>query len=344
MLDRIHGWISAADAFVWGPPLLIVLFGTHIFLTIRTAFMQRYLFTAIKLSVTPEKGAAGDVSPFGALTTALAATIGTGNIVGVATAVSLGRPGRGALDVAHRRPRHGHQVQRSAAGREVPRQDRGRDDAGWTDVRARERPRHEVAGRAFALFTVFASFGIGNMVQANSISTLAASTFGVNVHVTGVVLAVLTAVVVLGGLQSIARVCEWLVPFMAIVYIGGCLHHPGQRTAISCCPAIELIVTSAFSRPRPLAVSPAPTVLAAARYGVARGLFSNESGLGSAPIVAAAAQSRNPVRQALVSATGTFWDTVVICLLSGLVDRDEHPRAAVARGPARLGADGGRVS
>jgi AGCS family alanine or glycine:cation symporter len=170
----------------------------------------------------------------------------------------------------------------------------------------------------FSLFTVLASFGIGNMVQANSISTLAASTFGVNVHVSGAIMTVLTAVVILGGLRSIARVCEWLVPFMAIVYIGGCLIILAANRHVLL-PAIELIVTSAFQPTAPAGGFAGATVIMAARYGVARGLFSNESGLGSAPIVAAAAQSRNPVRQALVSATGTFWDTVVIYILSGLV-------------------------
>ena len=220
MLDRIHGWISAADAIVWGPPLLIALFGTHIFLTIRTAFMQRYLFTAIKLSVTPEKGAAGDVSPFGALTTALAATIGTGNIVGVATAVSLGGPGAvlwmwltGVLGMA---------TKYSEALLAVKYRVKTADGTmlGGPMYALENGLGMKWLAVLFCLFTVFASFGIGNMVQANSISTLAASTFGVSVHVSGAVMTVLTAVVILGGLQSIARVCEWLVPFMAIVNIG----------------------------------------------------------------------------------------------------------------------------
>jgi AGCS family alanine or glycine:cation symporter len=170
----------------------------------------------------------------------------------------------------------------------------------------------------FALFTVLASFGIGNMVQANSISTLASSTFGVNVQVTGAIMTLLTAVVILGGLKSIARVCEWLVPFMAIVYVGGCVTVLVANSRLLL-PAIDLILSSAFQPTAAGGGFVGAAVLTTARYGVARGLFSNESGLGSAAIVAAAAQSRNPVRQALVSATGTFWDTVVICLLSGLV-------------------------
>jgi AGCS family alanine or glycine:cation symporter len=318
MIDTIHAWISTADAFVWGPPLLIALFGTHIFLTVRTFFMQRFLWTAIKLSVTPEKGAAGDVSPFGALTTALAATIGTGNIVGVATAVSLGGPGAvlwmwltGVLGMATKYSEALLAVkyrvktpEGTMLGGPMYALEKGLG-LKWLAV-------------LFALFTVLASFGIGNMVQANSISTLAASTMGVNVQVTGVIMTLLTAVVILGGLKSIARVCEWLVPFMAIVYIGGCLTILAVNRHLLM-PAIDLIVSSAFQPTAAAGGFVGATILSAARYGVARGLFSNESGLGSAPIVAAAAQSRNPVRQALVSATGTFWDTVVICLLSGLV-------------------------
>jgi alanine or glycine:cation symporter, AGCS family len=318
MIDTLHGWISAADSFVWGPPLLILLFGTHIFLTVRTAFMQRYLISAIKLSVTPEKGGTGDVSPFAALTTALAATIGTGNIVGVATAVSLGGPGAvlwmwltGVLGMA---------TKYSEALLAVKYRVKTADGTmlGGPMYALERGLGLKWLGMLFALLTVVASFGIGNMVQANSISTLAASTFGVNVQVTGIVLAVLTAVVIIGGLKSIARVCEWLVPFMAIVYVGGCVAILLAKVSLVW-PAIELIVASAFSPAAAAGGFAGTTVLMAARYGVARGLFSNESGLGSAPIVAAAAQTRNPVRQALVSATGTFWDTVVICLLSGLV-------------------------
>lgn len=318
MMDTLHGWITIVDGFVWGAPLLILLFGTHIFLTIRTGFMQRHLWTAIKLSVTKEPGAPGDVSPFGALTTALAATIGTGNIVGVATAVGLGGPGAvlwmwltGVLGTA---------TKYSEALLAVKYRVRTEDGTmlGGPMYALENGLGMRWLGVLFALFTVIASFGIGNMVQANSISTLAATSFGINPQITGVVLMVLTAVVILGGLQSIARVCELLVPFMAIAYVGGCLTilvsnagHLGE--------AVRVIVVSAFS-PRAAAGGFAGVaVLTAARYGVARGLFSNESGLGSAPIVAAAAQSRNPVRQALVSATGTFWDTVVICALSGLV-------------------------
>ncbi len=318
MVDTLHSWISAADAFVWGPPLLILLFGTHIFLTLRTGVMQRHLFTAIRLSVTPEKGAAGDVSPFAALTTALAATIGTGNIVGVATAVGLGGPGAvlwmwltGVLGMATK-----YSEALLAVKYRVTTSD-GTMLGG--PMYALERGLGmKWLGVLFAVFTVIASFGIGNMVQANSIAALASGSFGVDVRLTGVALMVFTAAVILGGLRSIARVCEVLVPVMAIGYVAGCLAILFAN-ADFLWPAVSLIVTSAFTPAAAAGGALGGGMMAAARYGVARGLFSNESGLGSAPIVAAAAQTRNPVRQALVSSTGTFWDTVVICLLSGLV-------------------------
>lgn len=318
MIDTLHSWITALDDFIWGPPLLILLFGTHIYLTLRTGVMQRHLWTAIKLSVSREPGAAGDVSPFGALTTALAATIGTGNIVGVATAVSLGGPGAvfwmwltGVLGTA---------TKYSEALLAVRYRVRTEDGSmlGGPMYALEKGLGMKWLGVLFACFTVLASFGIGNMVQANSISTMAASTFGVNPQVTGIVMMLVTAAVILGGLKSIARVCEVLVPFMAVAYIAGCVAILVGNAGLLW-PAVKLIVTSAFS---PLAAGggfAGASVTMAARYGVARGLFSNESGLGSAPIVAAAAQTKNPVRQALVSATGTFWDTVIICALTALV-------------------------
>ena len=318
MIDVVHGWITTIDGILWGPPLLVLLFGTHIFLTVRTGFMQRHLWTALKLSVTKEKGAEGDVSPFAALTTALAATIGTGNIVGVATAVSLGGPGAvlwmwltGVLGTA---------TKYSEALLAVRYRVRTADGTmlGGPMYALENGLNMKWLGMLFALFTVIASFGIGNMVQANSISTMAASNFGVSTQLTGVVLMVITAAVILGGLQSIAKVCEILVPFMAIAYIAGCVTILVSSSDFLV-PALKLIVSSAFSPSAAGGGFIGASVTMAARYGVARGLFSNESGLGSAPIVAAAAQSRNPVRQALVSATGTFWDTVVICALSGLV-------------------------
>lgn len=317
-METIDAALSTISNFLWGWPMIIMLLGTHIFLTVRLRFPQRKIFTAIKLSVKKDPGAKGDVSQFGSLATALAATIGTGNIIGVATAVALGGPGAvlwcwltGVFGIA---TKYGEGL---LAIKYRVRTEDGRMLGG--PMYALERGlKCKWLGVAFALFASLAAFGIGSTVQANAISTLADESFGISPYVTGAVVTVLTAVVVLGGVKSIARVCSALVPFMALFYVAGCV-------AILCInapyiwPAVKLICTAAFNPEAAGGGFVGASVMMAARYGIARGLFSNESGLGSAPIVAAAAQTRNPVRQALVSSTGTFWDTVVICAMTGLV-------------------------
>lgn len=317
-MESLHQWIIWLNGYLWGPPMLIVLIGTHLFLTIRLRFIQWFLKTAIFLSISRDKSAQGDVSQFGALTTALAATIGTGNIVGVATAVALGGPGAvlwmwftGVFGIATKYSEAllaiKYRVKTSDGtmlGGPMYALERGLGTK-WLAV-------------LFCIFTSLAAFGIGNMVQSNSIASLTKETFGVTPYVSGSIMALLTAVVILGGVRSIARVCEKLVPFMAVFYVGGCLIILAMNYAFLW-PAVVTIVTSAFSAKAAGGGFAGTAVLMAARYGIARGLFSNESGLGSAPIVAAAAQTRNPVRQALVSSTGTFWDTVVICAITGLV-------------------------
>ncbi len=317
-MEPINDFFSFLSSFLWGWPMIILLLGTHVFLTFRLRIPQRKLFTGIKLSIKKDAKAEGDVSQFGALATALAATIGTGNIVGVATAVALGGPGavmwcwltgifgmstkyaEGLLAVKYRvKTADGKML-----GGPMYALERGLGMK-WLAI-------------LFAIFTALASFGIGCTVQANSIALLANETFGVPTWAVGILVCLLTALVILGGVKSIARVCTVLVPFMAVLYVMGCI-------AILCFnynyvwPAVVLIVDSAFNPSAAGGGLVGATVMIAARYGIARGLFSNESGLGSAPIVAAAAQTRNPVRQALVSSTGTFWDTVIICALTGLV-------------------------
>ena len=317
-MEPINDFFSFLSSFLWGWPMIILLLGTHVFLTFRLRIPQRKLFTGIKLSIKKDAKAEGDVSQFGALATALAATIGTGNIVGVATAVALGGPGavmwcwltgifgmstkyaEGLLAVKYRvKTADGKML-----GGPMYALERGLGMK-WLAI-------------LFAIFTALASFGIGCTVQANSIALLANETFGVPTWAVGILVCLLTALVILGGVKSIARVCTVLVPFMAVLYVMGCI-------AILCFnynyvwPAVMLIVDSAFNPSAAGGGLVGATVMIAARYGIARGLFSNESGLGSAPIVAAAAQTRNPVRQALVSSTGTFWDTVIICALTGLV-------------------------
>ena len=298
--------------------MIILLLGTHVFLTIRLRFPQRHILKAIRLNIIPDKGSKGDVSQFGALATALAATIGTGNIVGVATAVALGGPGavlwcwltgllgistkyaEGLLAVKYRIKTHDGRM----LGGPMYALERG---LGWKTMAV-----------LFALFTAIAAFGIGNTVQANAIATLTNETYGVPTWATGIFVTLLTGAVVLGGIKSIARVCTMLVPFMAFFYVVGCvviLIMNGQYVW----PSIKLICESAFNPQAAGGGLAGGTILLAARYGIARGLFSNESGMGSAPIIASAAQTRNPVRQALVSSSGTFWDTVVICALTGVV-------------------------
>lgn len=310
--------IAAISSAVWGWPMIILLLGTHIFMTVRLRFPQRYIGKAIKLSVTRDKDACGDVSQFGALATALAATIGTGNIVGVATAVSLGGPGavlwcwitglfgiatkysEGLLAVKYRvKTREGKFL-----GGPMFALDRGLG-LKWLGI-------------LFAVFTVLASFGIGNTVQANSISMLLDETYGVSPYISGGILTLLVLLVIIFGVKGIARVCSLLVPFMAVFYVLGCLVILGMNWSVLG-DSISLICKSAFSARAAGGGFIGTSVMMAARFGIARGLFSNESGLGSAPIVAAAAQTRNPVRQALVSSTGTFWDTVVVCAITGLV-------------------------
>jgi AGCS family alanine or glycine:cation symporter len=317
-MESLHQGIIWLNGYLWGPPMLIVLVGTHLFLTIRLRFIQWFLKTAMLLSISRDKSAPGDVSQFGALTTALAATIGTGNIVGVATAVALGGPGAvlwmwftGVFGIATK-----YSEALLAIKYRVKTSD-GTMLGGPMYALERGLGRKWLAV-LFCIFTSLAAFGIGNMVQSNSIATLTKETFGVTPFISGSVMALLTAVVILGGVRSIARVCEKLVPFMAVFYVVGCLILLAMNYAFLW-PAVVAIVTSAFSAKAAGGGFAGTAVLMAARYGISRGLFSNESGLGSAPIVAAAAQTRNPVRQALVSSTGTFWDTVVICAITGLV-------------------------
>ena len=319
--------------------MIILLLGTHLFLTIRLRFPQRKIFKAIKLSVSRDKDAAGDVSQFGALATALAATIGTGNIIGVATAIALGGPGavlwcwltgvfgistkyaEGLLAVKYRvKTRRGRML-----GGPMYALQKG---LGWKWLAV-----------LFALFASLASFGIGSTVQANAISTLIEDQYGITPWLSGAVICALGAAVILGGVKSISKVCGMLVPFMAIFYVLGCIYILFVNHAYLM-PAIKIILESAFTTKAAGGGFAGSTLMLAARYGIARGLFSNESGLGSAPIVAAAAQTRNPVRQALVSSTATFWDTVIICALTGLVitssiiaypDIDYHNGAALTK-------------
>jgi AGCS family alanine or glycine:cation symporter len=310
--------MSEIAGAIWGWPMVIMLLGTHLFLTIRLKFPQRKIFKAIKLTFTKDESSSGDISQFAALATSLAATIGTGNIVGVATAISLGGPGAvfwcwltGVFGIATK----------YSEGLLAVKYRVKTDDGtmlGGPMYALEKGLKSKWLAVLFCIFTVCASFGIGNMVQANSISMMMEKTFHISPQISALVMTALVALVILFGVKGIAKVCSFLVPFMAIFYIIGCIIILGINFEYLG-ESLKLIVHSAFN---PLAAGggfAGATVMAACRFGISRGLFSNESGLGSAPIVAAAAQTRNPVRQALVSSTGTFWDTVVVCAITGLV-------------------------
>lgn len=318
-METISAIINDIDKFVWDWWMIILLLGTHVFLTIRTGFIQRKTISkGIKLSVVKDPDAEGEVSQFGALSTALASTIGTGNIIGVGTAVAMGGPGAvlwcwltGVFGIA---TKYGESL--IAVKYRVKTED-GRMQGGA--MYALERGLNmKWLGVIFAVFAGFASFGIGCATQVNAIATVCNENLHIPKWIVGLVIAVLTAIVIFGGIKSIARVCERLVPFMAVFYVIGCI-------IILCInydfiiPAIATIFRLAFTPGAAAGGLVGGGIKLAIQYGVARGLFSNESGMGSAPIAAAAAQTRNPVRQALVSSTGTFWDTVVVCLMTGLV-------------------------
>ena len=315
---------NTISGYVWGWPMIILLLGTHIFLTIRLKCPQRKIFTAIRLSVKKDKDSEGDVSQFAALATSLAATIGTGNIIGVATAVSLGGPGAvlwcwltGIFGIA---TKYGEGLlaikfrEKTEDGRML----------GGPMYALEKGLKVKWLAILFAIFASVAAFGIGNTVQANAIS----ENVSLLLHdvmlpdtariLVGFVIAALVAVVILGGVKSIAKICSALVPIMALFYVVGCIYILGVNFSYLG-EALRLICVEAFSVKAAAGGTAGTVLMLAARYGIARGLFSNESGMGSAPIVAAAAQTRNPVRQALVSSSGTFWDTVVICAITGLV-------------------------
>lgn len=320
-MQAISNAVQVVNDFVWGLPMVVLLFGTHLFLTVRTGFIQRKTFTGIRLSVTRDPDSPGEVSQFQALTTALASTIGTGNIVGVGTAVFIGGPGAvfwcwltGVFGIATKYAESLIAVKYRVMTRD------GRMQGGA--MYALERGLHmKWLGLVFAAFAAIASFGIGCGTQINAIAEIIENNLAF-LHIPriaiGLVFGAITAVVIIGGIKSIARLCEKLVPFMSVFYVLGCIVILVLNRDFLL-PALAAIVKLAFTPGAVAGGLVGRGIMAAASAGVARGLFSNESGLGSAPLVASAAQTRNPVRQALVSATGTFWDTVVVCLMTGLV-------------------------
>ena len=325
-MNAFNEIITNISEIVWGVPMILLLLGTHIFLTIRLRFPQRHIIKAIKLSFSKNKDAEGEVSQFGALATALAATIGTGNIVGVGTAIALGGPGAvfwcwitGVLGMA---TKYGEgllavKYRINSGGRMLGGPMYAIENGLANNSKGIVRWFWKVMAILFAIFTAIATFGIGSTVQANAIATLSHKAIGISPIVVGGIVTILAAAVIMGGVKSIARCCQTLVPLMAGVYIAGCFAILFINSDFLI-PAIKLIVESAFDPSAAGAGFVGSSIMITARYGIARGLFSNESGMGSAPIIAASAQTKNPVHQALVSSSGTFWDTVVICAITGL--------------------------
>lgn len=315
--EFVFNILSDFSSFLWGVPMIVLLFGTHLFLTFRTRGVQRHIGSAIKMTLSGSK-AGGDISNFSALMVAMAATVGTGNIIGVGTAIALGGPGAvfwcwltGVFGMATKYAEALLSVKyryKTESGTMI----------GGPMVVLERGLKMKPLAIFFCITTICAAFGIGNMNQANSVSVLLTENFGVSPYITGTIMAILVGFITFGGIKWLARVCEVFVPFMAVVYIIGCVaililnyQFVGE--------AVELIITSAFS---PAAVGGGLTgggIMIAMRYGISRGLFSNESGLGSAPIVSAAAKTENAVKQALIASSATFWDTVIICALTGIV-------------------------
>ena len=316
----IESILSAIDSFIWGAPLLILLSGTGLYLTLRLGFIQiRYLPRALGYLFKKDKGGKGDVSSFAALCTALAATIGTGNIVGVATAVQAGGPGAifwmwlvALLGMATKYAECLLAVKYRV-------RDKNGFMAGGPMYYIESGLGIKWLAKLFALFGVMvAFFGIGTFPQVNAITYAMQDTFNVPVLVTAIIVTLLVGLIILGGVKRIATASSVIVPFMAILYVTTSLVI--ILLNIEKVPdAISLIICSAFDPQAALGGAVGFTVMKAIQSGVARGIFSNESGLGSAPIAAAAAQTREPVRQGLISMTGTFLDTIIVCTMTGIV-------------------------
>jgi AGCS family alanine or glycine:cation symporter len=322
-MSDFHAWVDSLNSFVWGPAMLVLILGTGLYLQIRLHGMPiRKIRAGLRMvwqGRSPDADGQGEVSPFSALMTCLAGTIGVGNIAGVATAISLGGPG--ALFWMWMTALVGMATKYAEVVLAVHYRERDADGR-WVGgpmyaIRKGLGPRWAWLGAAFALFGGLAGFGIGNMVQSNSIAAAMQNSFNVSPTVTGVVLLVLTGAVVLGGIKRIAAVANWLVPFMAITYILAALVVLVMNAA-HIPEAFRYIVVNAFTPTSAIGGFAGAAVMAGIRYGVARGIFSNEAGLGTAGIAQAAGVSSSPVRSGLIGMMGTFFDTLVVCTMTGL--------------------------
>lgn len=327
-MSQILPIIRSLQEFLWGFPMLILLTGTHIYFTIKSRFIQRKILLGIRLSVSnPDKGSdpprsdnstgEGNVSPFSALATALAATIGTGNIIGISTAIAIGGPGAvfwcwmtGVLGIATCYA----ECYLSVSCR-IKQKD-GTFLGGPMYVM--EHVLHQKSAAVlFAASVILVSLGMGSSVQSHSIAAAVLEQKEISSHVIGLVTAFLTGAVILGGAKQIAKICTWLVPFMSIFYLGGCFLLIWMNRSLLP-ETLRVIIQSAFSSRSVLGGTAGTAVMIAMRTGISRGLFTNEAGLGSIPLAAASARTESPQQQALISMTGTFWDTVVMCAITGI--------------------------
>lgn len=318
IMSMFHLFIKEFNSLLWSLPMIVLLMGTHLFYTIRLKFVQKKVGRGIHLSVQHDGDAEGDVSAFATLTTTLAATLGTGNIVGISTAVALGGPGSifwcwltGVLGMAT-----------TYAECYLSFLYRTRNEDGSYSGGPMYILEHALGLKPlsilFCICTIFASFGVGCSTQAKAITETAQTLWGWNPYIVGMIAALITGLVIIGGVKKISSICMRLVPTMGAFYIAGCLIILAINRD-SLLSALILIIQSAFQTKAVAGGFIASTFMMAARQGIAKGLFTNEAGLGSAGITAAASQSSNPERIALVSMTATFWDTVVMCAITGLV-------------------------
>lgn len=319
-MESFSHFLEIVNSYVWGAPLIVFIFGMHIFLTIKTGFIQRKLFYAIKLSITKEKGSKGDISPFASLSVAMASTVGTGNIAGVATAITLGGPGAifwmwiaGILGISTK------YAESLLAVKYRVKKENGLYAGGpMYTIENGMGKKFKWLAVFFAVCTAIAAFGIGNMVQVNTLASVLKSNYAIPNWFTGASLAVTTGLVIIGGVKGIARTSTAIMPFIIGAYIVICLIL--MLINFENVPsAIALILSDAFHPTSAAGGFAGATLASTMRFGIARGLFSNESGLGSAPMIAAAAKTSSQVRQGLVSSTGTFWDTGIMCAIMGLI-------------------------
>ncbi len=330
-MQSVFPFMQSINQFLWSGPLLFLLMGTHLYFTMKLHFPQKNILKAIRLSVTPSgKKDGANLSVFATLSTTLAATLGTGNIIGVSTAIALGGPGAvfwcwitGILGMATAYAECFLSVRFRSMDKD------GAYQGGPMYVWQNGLHKPSV-GKFYGILTLIAAFGVGCTTQSNSITQTTSLSFGLNPHVAGFAAAILAGLVIVGGIRSIGNVCMKIVPFLGILYTASCvlLLVINWEALV---PAIRLILSHALAPRAALGGAAGSSLMLTARYGIARGLFTNEAGIGTAAIAAAASQTDDPARQAYVSMTAVFWDTVVMCLLSGLVIVSNlllHPESA----------------